>query len=100
MRGAHQVEIFFHCAAECAVEPTAAGFAVRRGPWTLLVKLPQHPAATARLYRGSTQPLLGWVSRHYDQIESAPTIVWRARLAGPVRLRTRLICRSDYAPDS
>jgi hypothetical protein len=51
-----------------------------------------------RLYRGSTQPLCGWVSRHYDQCEPAPTIVWRARLTGPARLCTRLMCRSDYPP--
>ncbi|HEX4618369.1 MAG TPA: heparinase II/III-family protein, partial [Steroidobacteraceae bacterium] len=98
MSGEHEVEIFFHCAAECAVEPAESGFAIRRGPWTLLVRLPPRRDATVRLYRGSTQPLSGWVSRHYDQCEPAPTIVWRARLTGPTRLCTRLMCRSDYPP--
>jgi heparinase II/III-like protein len=95
MSGEHDVEIFFHCAAECAVEPVASGFAIRRAPWTLLVRLPTQPAGAARLYHGSTQPLCGWISRHYDQREPAPTIVWRARLAGPSVLRSELICRSD-----
>ncbi len=100
MSGEHDVEIFLHCAPECAVEPVASGFAIRRGPWTLLAQLPADPAATARVYRGSLQPLCGWVSRRYDQREPAPTIVWRAHLAGRSRLRTRLICRSDYPSDS
>lgn len=105
MRGEHEVEIFFHCAAECAVAPAEAGFAIRRGPWTLAVRLPPHPQGAAQVYRGSTHPLCGWVSRHYDQREPAATIVWRARLAGPALLRTELIyrsdqCRSDYPPGS
>jgi len=95
MSGEHDVEIFLHCAPECSVEPTAAGFAIRRAPWTLGVQLPSQPLGAAQVYRGSTQPLCGWVSRHYDEREPAPTIVWRARLSGSCRLRTRLMCRSD-----
>ena len=100
MSGEHHAEIFLHCAPECAVEAAACGFAIRRGPWTLLVQLPAHPAGAAELYRGSMQPLCGWVSRHYGQREPAPTIVWRARLAGRSRLCTRLMCQSDYPSGS
>jgi hypothetical protein len=95
MSGEHDVELFLHCAPECTVEPTAAGFAIRRAPWTLRVELPSQPLGAAQVYRGSTQPLSGWVSRHYDEREPAPTIVWRALLRGPCRLRTRLMCHSD-----
>jgi hypothetical protein len=95
MSGEHDVELSFHCAAECAVEPAASGFAIRRGPWTLTVHLPSQPQGTARLYRGSLHPLCGWISRHYDQCEPAPTIVWRARLAGASLLRTMFMCHSD-----
>jgi hypothetical protein len=94
MSGAHDVEIFLHCAPECTVEPCESGFALRRAPWAVLVEWPL-PRGTAQLYRGSLQPLSGWISRHYDHCEPAPTLVWRARLAGPTRLRTRLVCRSD-----
>jgi hypothetical protein len=100
MSGAHDVEIFFHCAAECVVETAASGFAIRRGPWTLQLLPPPHVAGAARVYRGSTRPLCGWISRHYGQYEPAPTIVWRARLAGPAVLRTYLICHSDYSSGS
>ena len=96
MSRAHDVEIFFHCAAECVVQAEASGFSIRRGRWTLQLLPPPHVAGAARLYRGSTRPLCGWVSRHYGQCEPAPTIVWRAQLAGPASLRTHLICHSDY----
>jgi hypothetical protein len=100
MSGEHEVEIFFHCAPECAVEPQAAGFTIRRGPWTALLNLPSQSQGASRLYRGSAQPLCGWVSRHYGRREPAPTIVWRAQLAGPSLLRSTLMCRSDYPPGS
>jgi hypothetical protein len=83
------------------VLPVASGFAISRGPWTLLLRLPPpHPQASAQVYHGSTHPPRGWISRRYDQREPAPTIVWRARLAGPAVLRSELMCRSDYLPGS
>jgi hypothetical protein len=100
MSGEHDVELFFHCAAECCVEHGASGFVIRRGPWRLELKLPDVRLATASVYRGSTSPLCGWVSPHYDEREAAPTIVWRARLAGAQLLRTELMCRSDYSASS
>ncbi len=100
MSGAHDVELFLHCDERCAVQAVPAGFAIRRGPWTLVVGLPRHPAAAAQLHCGSMQPLCGWVSRHYDHRQPSPTIAWRARLQGPCLLRTELMCRSDYPAHS
>ena len=100
MAGVHDVEMFLHCAAECAVTPTHTGYSIRRGPWVLDAHLARHPLAATRVYRGSTAPISGWVSRHYDQREPAPTIAWRARLRGPAVLRTELMCRSDYPSGS
>lgn len=100
MAGTHEVELFLQCAPQCAVAPRPGGFAIRRGPWVLEAQLPCDPRAAVRVYRGSTEPICGWFSRHYDQREPAPTIVWRARLRGPSVLRTELMCRSDYRADS
>jgi hypothetical protein len=100
MRAAHDVELFLHCAEHCSVEPVPGGFALRRGPWTVVVALPQQRPAESRLHCGSLEPLCGWVSRHYDQRQPSPTIVWRARLAGESLLRTELMCRSDYPANS
>ena len=100
MSGEHEVEIFFHCAAECRVEALGSGFAIQRGSATLLLELPRDARGAARLYQGSTDPLCGWLSRHYDQREPSPTIAWRARLSGAALLRTELVCRSDYRCDA
>jgi hypothetical protein len=97
MNGSHDVELFFHCSEHCVVELGPRELAIHRAPWTVLVELPARPDATTQVYRGSTEPICGWVSRHYDQRQPSPTIVWRARLTGPVELRTTLMCRSDYA---
>ena len=96
MSGVHDVELYFHCAEQCVVEPAPPQFLIRRGPWTLNLALPQHPQASMRMYCGSLDPLCGWVSRRYDQKLPAPTIAWRARLQGPCLLRTDLMYRSDY----
>jgi len=100
MSGEHDVELFLHCDERCTVQPVPAGFAIRRGPWTLVVGLPRHPRASSQLHCGSLQPLCGWVSRHYDQRQPSATIAWRARLQGESVLRTQLMCRSDYPPQS
>ena len=100
MSGAHDVELFLHCDERCTVEAVPAGFAIRRGQWTLVAELPRHRDADARLHRGSLQPLCGWVSRRYDERRPSPTIAWRARLEGDALLRTELMCRSDYPAQS
>ncbi|TLZ13402.1 MAG: heparinase, partial [Gammaproteobacteria bacterium] len=100
MSGAHDVELFLHCDERCTVEAVPAGFAIRRGQWTLVAELPRHRDADARLHRGSLQPLCGWVSRRYDERRPSPTVVWRARLEGDALLRTELMCRSDYPAQS
>ena len=100
MSGAHDVELFLHCDERCTVEAVPAGFAIRRGQWTLVAELPRHRDADARLHRGSLQPLCGWVSRRYDERRPSPTVAWRARLEGDALLRTELMCRSDYPAQS
>jgi hypothetical protein len=100
MSGVHEVELFLHCDERCTVEAVAGGFAIRRGPATLVAELPRHREAVTQLYRGSLEPLCGWVSRRYDERHPSPTLVWRARLEGDALLRTELICRSDYPPQS
>ena len=46
--------------------------------------------ATSAVYRGSMQPMLGWISRELDRPQPAPTIVWRGQLVGRAVLRTEI----------
>ena len=47
--------------------------------------------AKIEVHAGSVSPIFGWVSREFDRRHPAPTIVWRARLAGPAVLRTEIL---------
>jgi hypothetical protein len=92
MAGAHDVELFFHCSEHCRVDPIAGGYRIQHAQQNLQLTLPRREGATTRVYHGSEAPILGWISRRFDEKEPAPTIVWRARLAGPSVLRTEIDC--------
>jgi hypothetical protein len=92
MRGRHEVELLFHCAEPCTVQPSTGGYALRRAGGSIGIELPQAPAALAQTYRGSTQPIFGWVSRQFDHKTPTTTICWRASLTGDSTLRTKISC--------
>jgi hypothetical protein len=79
MAAEHEVELFFHCAEQCAVEETADGYALTRDGIRVELSLP--PGGTSEVVRG-------WVSRSFDRREPISTIVWRAKLASSRLLRT------------
>lgn len=92
MSRAHDIELFFHCAERCRVEPVPGGYALHQGRKTLLLALPQTPGAAACIRYGSAAPIGGWVSPRFDDKQRSPTIAWSARLAGEVTLRTGIMC--------
>ncbi len=92
MAGAHDIELFFHFSERCSVEASAGHYVAGQGPRKLALSLPQMPRAIARVYLGSTAPILGWVSRQFDRKQPAPTLCWRARITGNCVLRTQIEC--------
>jgi hypothetical protein len=92
MSGAHEIELFFHCSEGCRVDPFPDGYRLSQPERTLSLKLPQAEGAITRVYTGSIAPILGWVSRRFDDKRPAPTIAWRGRLAGEVVLRSEVFC--------
>lgn len=92
MSGRHEIELFFHCDERCAIESSELGFRLRRGERILALRLPDLPGAGWEFIRGSTRPILGWVSRRFDERAPTTTIRWRARLEGAALLRTELRC--------
>jgi hypothetical protein len=87
----HEVELLFHCSERCTVDPVPGGYLISQGGIALKLALPEIDGACAAVYRGSTAPLLGWVSRAFDSRQPAPTIVWRARLSRRAVLRTEIV---------
>ena len=92
MAGEHDIELFFHCSECCEPELAPDGFTLRQGGSSLRLKLPLVEGASAHVYHGSTAPILGWISRGFDQKLPAATIAWRARVKGNVVLRTEIDC--------
>lgn len=92
MSARHTVELFFHCSEHCAVNAVPGGYKLVHQGKSLVLRLPQDDGARSALYRGSTAPISGWVSRRFDDKQPAWTIVWRAQLQGPTRLRSEIRC--------
>jgi hypothetical protein len=94
MAGQHDIELFFHCSESCRIDPQPDGYALRQEARTVFIRLPQFKDGCSCVYRGSSAPICGWVSRRFDDKQPSPTIAWRARLEGEVVLRSEIICQS------
>ncbi len=92
MRKRHTVELFFHCAERCLVQPAPGGYRVVQAQTEIFLRMPHAAGARCALYRGSVSPPAGWASRRFDDKAPCWTIAWRASLEGPCVLESALRC--------
>lgn len=92
MQGEHEIELFFHCSEHCQVTALADGYAIRHGNRQIVLHLPRANNASHPLHRGQTTPILGWVSRGFDEKRPTTTLKWSARLHGDSQLFTHIQC--------
>ena len=92
MKGAHTIELFFHCAEQCRVEEVPLGYRIRHGARRVFLTLPQIEGGEREIFCGSVAPMLGWVSRRFDSRKPTSTIVWRAVVTGQAALQTEISC--------
>ncbi len=92
MRAEHDVELYFHCSEASRVTQQAQSCLIELEDLAVTIQLPVAEGARSHVCRGQMNPPLGWVSRRFDVRVPAPTLVWRARLAGPTALRTVIQC--------
>lgn len=92
MGGPHDVDLHFHCGAECGVSPRADLYSIERGGVQVALRPPRAPGAVVRIRQGERDPILGWQSRGFGDKRPAPTIAWHARLSGHTVLRTEIRC--------
>jgi hypothetical protein len=88
MEGEHEVELFFHWSDRCAIEPMRDTFEVHQDGHAARIHMPQMPGHICELLVANMDPVGGWISRRFDVRKPAPTIRWRATLAGDCVLRT------------
>ena len=95
MDAEHSIELFFHFSERCHIECGTDRYEITQGNNRLLLSLPESVAnAQHRLLSGSLDPILGWVSRRFDDKQPSPSIVWSARLRGNTTLRSEILINS------
>ena len=87
-RAKHEIEIPFHLAEHCVVDSTDANrYLVDVGPGIVTIEL--DPRLEVEEFRGSEDPICGWVSRGYHRKEASTTLVGRCACQGNISL----VCR-------
>ncbi len=83
----HNITIFFHFAEHCVLNPSGQNhYLVDMGPGTIEIELDRHLQVES--FKGSTDPIYGWISRGYHQKEPASTLIGRCSCKGS----TSLVC--------
>ena len=83
---------FWHFGENCRVEDDGSGVTVRSGDNTVRLILDSPSPAARNLYKGSEQPLSGWVSRRFDVKQPTFTLVESYRLDSTATLRAVIEC--------
>jgi hypothetical protein len=88
-RGTHEVEISFHFSEACKVwQAERSVFLAVHG--TKRLRLHLDARLTPTLYRGSVQPIAGWVSRTFDVKVATVTLVARGQVTRTTEFRTEI----------
>ena len=86
----HEIEIFFHFAEHCLVNPTDENrYLVDVGLGTVTIEFDR--SLLVESFNGSENPICGWVSRGYHRKEPGTTLVGRCTCEG----NTSLVCRFE-----
>ncbi len=89
-REQHKIEVRFHLAEQCVVRPVGENrFLIDVGIGSIAVEMDSR--LKVEQYKGSEDPICGWVSRGYHQKEPGTALVGRCVCEGT----TSLVCRID-----
>ena len=93
--GEHDVEMFWHFAEHCVVRRAGDSVVARCGPAQLSMILPAD--MQYEIFQGSEDPLLGWVSRRFDERRPCWTVRAAVRIRGNARLVTTMTASFEAA---
>lgn len=89
----HEATLYLHFAEHCQVREVERNeYEVTCGLGTVTVRI--DPQLKVQLFRGSEEPMLGWVSRGYHRKSPSTTLVARSLWTGEVTLVTRIDIRA------
>jgi Heparinase II/III-like protein/Heparinase II/III N-terminus len=89
-RSNHEVEVFFHLNENCEIAEVRAGtFRISNQGKHLKLRFLRGDLKT-QLYRGSENPICGWVSRTFDVKQPCFTLVARTKVTGSTDLQTEI----------
>jgi uncharacterized heparinase superfamily protein len=88
-KSSHDVEMFFHFSEHCEVHSVApSSFHVQNRDRCIAIHL--DPGVEAMLYRGSIEPIVGWVSRTFGAKEPSFSIVARATIRASTQFVSKI----------
>jgi hypothetical protein len=86
----HEIELFFHFSERAHVQQVGLGrYQISNGNRGLTLRL-LDPRLKVELYRGSENPILGWVSRTFDVKEPSFTLAARITVTGSTQFLTEI----------
>ncbi|HMW16177.1 MAG TPA: hypothetical protein PKC34_11610, partial [Pseudomonadales bacterium] len=80
----------WHFAEHCQVSVENGKVIAVNGGSRLQMSMPD-TAWQPRLVRGSESPILGWISRGFDQRQPIVTALWSGTIEGSIELKTRMV---------
>lgn len=88
-RGKHDVAVIFHLAEHCVVSPAVRNrYRIDVGPGTVEIELDS--SLQVELFRGSTNPIYGWISRGYHRKKECTTLIGRYTSEGSTSFTSRI----------
>jgi hypothetical protein len=90
-QGQHAIEQWWHFSERCNVEITGSVIDATNEGASIRLATDSEPAAL-RIYRGSEDPIAGWVSRRFDVKVPSHSACIRREIRGTTTLRTTIEC--------
>jgi hypothetical protein len=91
MQEEHEIELFFHCSEQCGVEVLPDGYRLLNGGCSIIIRLPRANNASHPVFHGNVSPILGWISRRFDEKKPTTTLKWSGRLRGNTVLYSQIL---------
>ena len=92
-RGEHRIERFWHFSESCDV--VLDGRAAISSDGVVRLRVEVEDDGVGELFRGSLEPISGWVSRGFGRKTPTTTLVFRNTIVESTLLRTRIRVQSD-----